>query len=70
MIKLTAVHHTAGKLSELIGQRKWHIAYQVADELDSILATEGGADPTLLWSYCKVSDLAEERFKRVAYANG
>ena len=65
MIKpLTDIHHKASKLNNLIGRRCWSKAYDAADNLDIALLQEEGVSCPQIYTFCTVTDLAEERFKR------
>lgn len=64
---LTAVHHNASNLNLLIRQRKWHAAYAAADLLDKVINAENWKEPAVVYPYCTVTDLAEERFKRAQF---
>ena len=64
---LTAIHHTASTLNNLIRKRNWKLAYEAADVLDIVIARESGVEPCIVHTQCKVVDLAEERFKRVKF---
>jgi hypothetical protein len=60
----TAVHNAARKLNGLIGNRNWSKAYDAADSLDIVMLQEDGVSTPQIYTFCTVTDLSEERFKR------
>lgn len=60
----TAIHNAASKLNNLIGKRNWTKAYDAADSLDIVMLQEDGVSCPQIYTFCTVSDIAEERFKR------
>jgi hypothetical protein len=61
---LTSIHHAASKLNNLIGLRNWSKAYAAADSLDSAILQEDGVSCPEIYTFCTITDLSEERFKR------